>query len=108
MSSAQDGVDRIHEAEEAAKKKIEDAEKQARSIRESGEDEVKRILAKGEESARATASKKTGQLKGDMVIIEKKLEKETTRQLQDLQARAEQQKATAISEVMKILIGEVK
>ena len=108
MNSAQDGVDRIHEAEESAKKKIEAAEKQARTLRESGEDESKRILTRMEESARATASQKTGKLKGDAVKIEKKIEKETADLIQDLKTRAENQKSTIITEVIKILTGEAK
>ncbi|MHA1638468.1 MAG: hypothetical protein ACTSUO_06130 [Candidatus Thorarchaeota archaeon] len=108
MNSAQDGVDRIFEAEEAAKKKIEAAEKQARTVRESGEDESKKILAKVEELAKDTASKKIGKLKGDTKLIEKKIQNETTDLIHDLKTRAERQKATALTEVINILTGEAK
>jgi vacuolar-type H+-ATPase subunit H len=106
MSSAHDEIDQIHEAENAARKRIEKAEKKARKIHEESDEEAKMVVENAEREARDSATRMLSDIESKKVEIESSVFKETEETIKQIQSSAKKKKDDAYQSVIKILLGE--
>lgn len=106
MCAANEDIDKIHESEMAARKRIEDAEKHARAIREEADKEAKSLIAKAEQDAKKTTSKMLSKIEGEKSKIESSVFKDTDQNIEIIRKTATKRKNEAEKAIYKILVGE--
>ncbi|MFW9849610.1 MAG: hypothetical protein ACFFF4_10725 [Candidatus Thorarchaeota archaeon] len=106
MESTQDGIEQIHAAEEAARKRIEEAEKHARSMKDEAEKESRTILKQAEDNGNREATRLLEGVTKDSGKMEGKIQSETEAHIKDIIAEAEKKKSDAIKTAVKILLEE--
>ena len=106
MCAAHDEIDKIHETEKAAQKRIEDAQKKARKIHEGADDEAKRIIESAEIKAKDAASKMLSDIGSRKEEIESSVFKETEKTIKKMQDSAQKKRDNAYQAVVKIILGE--
>ena len=106
MCAAHDEIDKIHETEVAAQKRIEAAQKKARKIHEDADEEAKRIVEAAEIKAKDSATKMLSEIEGRKEEIESSVFKETEKTIKKLQDSAQKKRDDAYQAVVEILLGE--
>ena len=106
MCAAQDEIDLIHEAEDAAKKKLAEAEAKAKQIRESAEKEAKGILEKAEKEATMAAQRSKDGLQERRTAIESKILKDTEKTVKETEESARGNVKKAVKIAYKMISGE--
>lgn len=106
MCAAQEEIDQIHEAEEAANKQLEEAEARAKKIRESAEKEAKEIIEAAEKEAKMAAQRSSDGLKARRMEIEQKVLKETEKKIAEIEISARGEVKKAVDIVYRVITGE--
>ncbi|MFQ5831971.1 MAG: hypothetical protein ACE5H4_04675 [Candidatus Thorarchaeota archaeon] len=106
MCAALDEIDQIHEAEEAAKKRIADAEDMAKQIKEDAEKEAKRIKDKAEKEARMAAQRSKDGLNEKRTKIESKILKDAEKTVKEIEESARGEVKKAVKIAYRMIAGE--
>ena len=106
MCAAHDEIDKIHETEVAAQKRIDSAHKKARKIREDADDEAKAIIEVAQREAKDSATRMLSEIEGRKAEIESSVFKETEKTIKKMQDSAKKKQDDAYKAVVKILLGE--
>jgi vacuolar-type H+-ATPase subunit H len=106
MCAAHEEIDKIHEAEEAAKKQLEETEASAQKIREGAEKKAKDIIDSAEKEAKMAAQRSRDGLEARRMEIEQKVLKETDKKIAEIEISARGEVKKAIDIVYKIITGE--
>ncbi|MGY5852580.1 MAG: hypothetical protein RTU92_03350 [Candidatus Thorarchaeota archaeon] len=106
MSAAHEDLDRIHEAEQEARRKIEAAEEKVREIRKQTETEVTGLIEREVGEAKAEAERLLQQREDKRIEIEGRIQKEAESNVNALEKSAKKKIDDALKVVIKILLAE--
>lgn len=106
MCAAHDEIDQIHEAEDAAKKKLAEAEAKAKQIREKAEKEARQLLEKAEKDATMAAQRSKDGLQERRTKIESEILKGTEKTVKETEESARGKVKEASKIAYRMIAGE--
>jgi vacuolar-type H+-ATPase subunit H len=106
MVTAQEEIDRIHQAEEAAKQLIEEANAKAREMKQETEAKVSEIMDQHEKEATQEAERLLKEKEDKKVKIEGKVLKSADSKIAEYNDVLKKKQNAAIDAVLKIVLGE--
>lgn len=99
------GIDLIHEAEEAAEDRIRASEDSARDIRRQTEVEVKKIMKDAEAKGKKAAEKRLNENEDKRAARERKFQKRIDRIIAQIQEASKDREPAAIQAAVEMIVG---
>ncbi len=106
MGSAQEEIDKIHQAEKQAQKRIEDAKSKARDMMKDTEAKITEILSQKEADAKQEAERLLKEKEDSKIKIEGSILSSADDKVSMYQKTAENKLISAVDAVVKIILGE--
>ena len=108
MGTAQEEIDRIHQAEQKAQKRIEDAKSKARDMMKDAETKAADILSHKETEAKQEAERLLKEKEDSKIKIEGSILGSADGTVAKYQEAAKKKEGSAVDAVVKIILGEVQ
>jgi vacuolar-type H+-ATPase subunit H len=108
MGTAQEEIDRIHQAEQAAQKRIEDAKSKARDMKKDAETKATEIFSQKESDAKQEAERLLKEKEDSKIKIEGSILSSADDTVAKYQETAKKKQNSAMEAVVKIILGEVQ
>ena len=106
MVTAQEEIDRIHQAEEEAKQLIEETNASVREMKKETEAKVSEIMDQHEKDARQEAERLLKEKEDKKIKIEGTVLKSVDAKIAEYNAVLKKKQDAAIDAVLKIILGE--
>ncbi len=106
MGTAQEEIDRIHQAEEDAKQRIEDANAEIRKMKKETETKAAEIMNQREIDARQEAERLLKEKEDKKIKIEGSILSNADAKVAEYQDISKKKQDKAVKTVLKIVLGE--